>query len=452
MTSCMTWWVKSNLPFVFGVSTSPAAYAVPALRAMVLRGLLRVAVAWRADGDPLLAAACARAAEQEPYLQQLRPGAALIKFKYSAADVADADADADAAAAADQGVGLGFFPQLLVNVSMAGAQALVACDDLGSMERLAAALAAADLDLGAEFLVDGPARPGFAAAIGGLPYALSAVQWSPAVQYGDQVFGSATAYAEGFNRTRGVAASAAAAGASAAALTVALAVSGAFTRCAISPDVAAAGDTQRLLFEPGVVRCPGDGAAGGGAGGNVTGYSLVVSALLEGRFETFYGPVVFNSLRRNVGRQAATTQLLPGRGVAVVLPAEASSADLVLPVPRHVHVAPLHPGVILGIVLGCALAAGLTALLSVYHRQRRRNRNLFGQVRPPGVSPLTTLLITDVESSTTLWEALPPSVMERAMELHDAILRGLVAEHDGYESANEGGAWAAEGGRQRVGG
>ncbi|GFR40991.1 hypothetical protein Agub_g1656, partial [Astrephomene gubernaculifera] len=77
-------------------------------------------------------------------------------------------------------------------------------------------------------------------------------------------------------------------------------------------------------------------------------------------------------------------------------------------------------------------------LAAMYGRQRRRNRNLLGRVRAPGVGPHTTLLITDIESSTTLWEELPGNVMEQAMEMHDVILRGLAADHDGYESANEG--------------
>jgi class 3 adenylate cyclase len=40
------------------------------------------------------------------------------------------------------------------------------------------------------------------------------------------------------------------------------------------------------------------------------------------------------------------------------------------------------------------------------------------QVKPPGVSPTTTLVITDIEGSTTLFEELDTDVMDKAISLH----------------------------------
>lgn len=40
----------------------------------------------------------------------------------------------------------------------------------------------------------------------------------------------------------------------------------------------------------------------------------------------------------------------------------------------------------------------------------KRHRTWLGKVRPPGAGPSTTLLLTDVMSSTALWEALPAQV------------------------------------------
>lgn len=64
-------------------------------------------------------------------------------------------------------------------------------------------------------------------------------------------------------------------------------------------------------------------------------------------------------------------------------------------------------GAVVGLALGCVLVP-LLVLYAVYRRQRKRHRNMFGQVRPPGATPQTTLLITDIQSSTILCECTPP--------------------------------------------
>ncbi len=50
---------------------------------------------------------------------------------------------------------------------------------------------------------------------------------------------------------------------------------------------------------------------------------------------------------------------------------------------------------------GSAILAALASLFVVWRARTRRG--LFGQVKAPGAGPDTTLVVTDVEGSTTLW-------------------------------------------------
>ena len=59
------------------------------------------------------------------------------------------------------------------------------------------------------------------------------------------------------------------------------------------------------------------------------------------------------------------------------------------------------------------------------------------QVRHPELGPATSLLVTDIQSSTTLWEVLPAGVMDRAVRMHHQLLRSLMQEHKGYETCTE---------------
>ena len=43
-----------------------------------------------------------------------------------------------------------------------------------------------------------------------------------------------------------------------------------------------------------------------------------------------------------------------------------------------------------------------------------------------------TLVFTDIEGSTTLWEHLGPD-FQPMLDLHDALMRSAIAGHDGYE-------------------
>ncbi|KAG2486342.1 hypothetical protein HYH03_015046 [Edaphochlamys debaryana] len=91
---------------------------------------------------------------------------------------------------------------------------------------------------------------------------------------------------------------------------------------------------------------------------------------------------------------------------------------------------------ILGSVLG-ALAIAL-AVAFVVLRFRQRNRDLLGRVVAPHAGPGTTLLCTDIQNSTRLWEELNVPDMDLAIKLHHGTIRQLLSEHDGYESATEG--------------
>jgi class 3 adenylate cyclase len=57
-----------------------------------------------------------------------------------------------------------------------------------------------------------------------------------------------------------------------------------------------------------------------------------------------------------------------------------------------------------------------------------------------GPSDNVTLVFTDVQSSTKLWEKYPQE-METALDMHNSTLRALITEHNGYEVKTEGDAF-----------
>mmetsp|Transcript_44873 Transcript_44873/g.130718 ORF Transcript_44873/g.130718 Transcript_44873/m.130718 type:complete len:1266 (-) Transcript_44873:88-3885(-) len=65
---------------------------------------------------------------------------------------------------------------------------------------------------------------------------------------------------------------------------------------------------------------------------------------------------------------------------------------------------------------------------------------LSSSARPPMGTDEVTMVFTDVQGSTSLWEA-NPSAMEQALRMHDATIRQVLAKHGGYEVTTEGDAF-----------
>jgi class 3 adenylate cyclase len=75
-----------------------------------------------------------------------------------------------------------------------------------------------------------------------------------------------------------------------------------------------------------------------------------------------------------------------------------------------------------------------------FHKTRRHLRDSL-KTRPPlDDTDDVTMVFTDVQGSTSLWEA-NPKAMEQALRLHDATIRTNMAKHDGYEVTTEGDAF-----------
>ncbi|KAL6754105.1 hypothetical protein V8C86DRAFT_3166371 [Haematococcus lacustris] len=90
------------------------------------------------------------------------------------------------------------------------------------------------------------------------------------------------------------------------------------------------------------------------------------------------------------------------------------------------------------VVVCCLVVALLAALAAHWRRSARLQRSLLGHVLPPAAGPKATLVITDVQGSSRLWEVLPAGVMEASMKAHDNLVRGLALHNTGYEFGTEG--------------
>ncbi|GLI66107.1 hypothetical protein VaNZ11_009817, partial [Volvox africanus] len=91
-------------------------------------------------------------------------------------------------------------------------------------------------------------------------------------------------------------------------------------------------------------------------------------------------------------------------------------------------------------VLGVPLVtAGVLVLaLIVYVVFQRRRRIISEPTGHPGLGDDTTLVVSDVEGSTVLWEAIEPGVMDVVFNLHHDCMRRTAVRCGGYESQTEG--------------
>ncbi|GIL44227.1 hypothetical protein Vafri_1742, partial [Volvox africanus] len=103
---------------------------------------------------------------------------------------------------------------------------------------------------------------------------------------------------------------------------------------------------------------------------------------------------------------------------------------------------PLSPGIIAAIVVAALTAVCLSVGL-IWRFLRIRNEGLLqGSGRMPGAHPNTTLVVTDVQGSTTLWEMLSGDLMDEVLHIHHRVVRQAISQWKGYEVFTEGDAFA----------
>ncbi|GLI65244.1 hypothetical protein VaNZ11_008730 [Volvox africanus] len=94
--------------------------------------------------------------------------------------------------------------------------------------------------------------------------------------------------------------------------------------------------------------------------------------------------------------------------------------------------------VAIAVAVPCAFTVLMAVAVWAFLARRSWHNRRRGFAAAPGGGPDTTLLVTDIQSSTSLWEHLDQEVMSTALSLHNSILRKNIAAFSGYESATEG--------------
>ncbi|GIL82371.1 hypothetical protein Vretifemale_11263, partial [Volvox reticuliferus] len=102
----------------------------------------------------------------------------------------------------------------------------------------------------------------------------------------------------------------------------------------------------------------------------------------------------------------------------------------------------LSTGAILALAVtaaaACLVLMGAAAACTI-HRERQLRRDGRRKVlAAPSYSCDSSLCITDIQSSTNLWEDLPTDVMDSGLSIHNGCVRGLLSKHQGYECHTEG--------------
>ncbi|KXZ51311.1 hypothetical protein GPECTOR_13g798 [Gonium pectorale] len=99
-------------------------------------------------------------------------------------------------------------------------------------------------------------------------------------------------------------------------------------------------------------------------------------------------------------------------------------------------------GIGAAVVLVVMVIAASVVVGSISHRvAQQRKLRYRSEWRPkghPGLGDDTTLVVSDVEGSTALWEAVEPAVMDLVFNLHHNCMRRTAVRYNGYESQTEG--------------
>ncbi len=78
--------------------------------------------------------------------------------------------------------------------------------------------------------------------------------------------------------------------------------------------------------------------------------------------------------------------------------------------------------------VGGVLIIGLAIVALLYASRQNGHQTLFlRRIKPPGVGKESTLMVTDIENSTSLWEAL--ACMDEALKVHHECFRKTLLMH-----------------------
>ncbi|KAG2438779.1 hypothetical protein HXX76_005321 [Chlamydomonas incerta] len=178
----------------------------------------------------------------------------------------------------------------------------------------------------------------------------------------------------------------------------------------------------------------GAGAPAGAAGRSEADIMAAMAATLAAQF----GPGVpgYGTLRLQYLVSIGRWDLLNAPAPAAPPPPEDERFRVGrITVPSSVKYKPAGPAVAAAVT--CVGVAALAALAALGYRQLLVKRG-WGRRADPGLGPATSLVVTDIEASTVLWEELDALVMDMALNLHHDTLRQAIAQHGGYESVTEG--------------